>query len=169
MAIFFTFLGSLVVALLAVWVSLRWSAKSSDKRMLTNLRSEISTNIFICEDISVKLNQEFEWAEKRMHGITPLPQLHTWAWNTAKSTITLSDQDASQTLELVYIATDIVNRHVQRIEELKYRTAIKNIKEIRQNNCVALKSYIQETFISFLKEAEIAIDKELSKYRWWRF
>ncbi len=170
MAILFTFIGSLIVALLAVWVSLRWSAKSKDRRALTSLRSEISTNIIICEAIAERLEEEFEYAQERKHGITPLPRLHTWTWNIARSTIMLGDQDASWTLQWAYVAADIVNSHVQKIKELKYGAVAfaKNIKEMRQDNCVALKSYIRETAIPASKEAEDAVDKELSKYKWWR-
>lgn len=82
-----TFIGSLVVALLAVWVSLRWSAKSKDRRALRSLWNELATNATICKYICENLDKETEWAKEDKHRITPLAQLHTSAWNIGVTTI----------------------------------------------------------------------------------
>ena len=166
-----TFTASLLVALITVWISLRWSARERDKRVLRGLKNELATNVTICKYLCENLDKETEWVKDGKHGITPLAQLQTWAWNIAKSTIILSDHDGSSKLEYAYIAADIINRYIQRIEELKYGavTSAKNIKEMRENNCVALKNYILEAAIPALTEARNIIDKELSKDKWWRF
>jgi hypothetical protein len=177
MVMFFTFIGSLTIALFAVWVSLRCSAKEKDKRILTALRNELIVNETICKQLCDKLSEEsqaLDWGREDELKLTPYPQLQTWAGDIAKLTIILNNHpDAFGKLQATYIAADIVNRHIQRIEEIKYGAIITiakaDVRGTRIRNCIALKNYIMEPAMSALTEARSVIDKELSRYKWWRF
>lgn len=164
-----TFIGSLVVA----WFSVRWSARMRDKRALTSLGNEISTNLELCKVVCDNLHKDVESLKEGKTSVTPLAQLHTWAWNVTASAISLSDEDASRALEVAYTTTDITNNHVQRIEELKHGVIPILVGEKAwpkiEANCAALKKYIEERTIVALQDAKVVLDKELSKYRWWHF
>ena len=167
-----TFIGSLVAALIAVRVSLRWSAKSRDKTALESLRREISTNITLCEVICSNLDKDMEWLKEGKTGVTPLVQLHTWVWNVARTAISPNDEATSGVLEIAYITIDIANTHLQRIEALKHgvipRLEGNKAWPIIEQNCATLKNYIQQRTIPASQDAKDVIDKELSKYKWWR-
>ncbi len=166
------YIVTLIIALIAVWVSLRWSAKGRSKTALASLRNEISTNLGLCKVICDNLDKDVEWLKEGKIGITPLVQPHTWAWNVARSAMTLRGEDGSGALEVAYITTDITNSRIRRIEELKHGVIpiLKGEKvwPTIEGNCAALKSYIQERTIPASKAAKDVVDKELSKYKWWR-
>lgn len=166
-----TFIGSLVVALISVWISQRWSAKSRDKRTLASLKSEISINITICGLTCQHLDEELQLTDEHRMGVRPFAELFTWSWNIAKSTIVLSESDAFEDIEAAYYAVDIVNKYIRRIEELKHGIPVmfKGAREIRKMNYAELKRYIQEYAMPGLRDAKQIIEKELSQYRWWRF
>ena len=159
------FLGSLVVA----WFSVRWSARSRDKRALISLKSEISNNINICKANCTSVGSEIESLNKGEARITLFGQLQTVAWDTARSAIMLTNSKAYQTLEKAYTLVNFVNRHIQRIEELESGlfSATGKIQGVGQEHYVDLKEHMQEFDIPALIRAKDVIDKELSKYKWW--
>ena len=169
-----TFIGSLIAALITAWFSVRWSARTRDKRALISLRNEIIDNIAMCKSISVSLDEALQFLRNGKSYMRPLWHLNISAWNTASSVIILSKEDAASKLEVAYIVTGMVNRLIQRIEETHFGAVAalmekEQLTTIRQQNYTDLKTYIQESGIIALKDALAVIEKELSRYRWWRF
>ena len=114
-----TFAGSLIVALLSVWIAQSWSAKRERSKALGNLKSEVSANIRDCKLISEWLDKDFDALTKGEGALTPYPRLHDSAWYLVRSTF-IGDYALVAKLEDAYRLIAVVNNLLQRIEELRY-------------------------------------------------
>jgi len=162
-----TFVSSLAVA----WIAIRWSARNTDKRVLGRLKREISDNITMCGIIYDHLDEELKLLKEGRVRIYPLTPLETSAWNAASGTTLFSDENLSMALHGAYAVVSIANRFVERIEELKYgpvTVLAKNLNDVREDNYIGLKTYIESAGRVALEDAKKVIDYKLSTYKWWR-
>lgn len=162
-----TFISSLAVA----WVAIRWSARNTDKRVLYRLKREISDNITMCQIIHDHLDEELKLLKEGKVRIYPLTPLETSAWNAASWTTSFSDESLSMAFHGAYAVVRIVNSFINRIEELKYgpvTVLAKNLNDVRQDNYIGLKTYVESAARVALEKAKKVIDYELSTYKWWR-
>ena len=115
-----TFISSLIVALLSVWLAQSWSARRERFKTLENLMSEISGNVKDCKLISEWLDKDFGALTKGDTTLTPYPRLHDSMWYSARGML-ISDYATATKLEDAYRLVSVVNNLLGRIEELRYR------------------------------------------------
>jgi len=108
-----TFVGSLAVALVTVWLAQLWSSKRHYYKTLQNLRAEISSNIevsnLICEWVGKNLRASAE--DKLL--VAGCPHLHDSAWVLARGDLFARDYDMMRSLEDSYFKIDVINELIR--------------------------------------------------------
>lgn len=136
------FVGSLIVALLAVWFNQSWSGKANCRRTLGNLYAEVSENLNACQHIrdwavkdieaeSIKYEksvtsqtttdkEDFDPEIMLRRRLLPYPRLNSLAWNSVKGSIALDDYDIVSKLEGAYLRIDVLNQLLQKVEMTRH-------------------------------------------------
>ncbi len=156
-----TFISSLVVALLSVWLAQSWSARRERSKTLEYLKSEISGNIKDCKLISEWLDKDFDTMTKGDTALTPYLRLHDSVWYSVRGSL-ISDYAIATQLEDAYRLISVVNNLLGRIEELRYRRIDETSKGFsREALKEALKkSGVEETDWSWEAASILSIDAE---------
>lgn len=158
-----TFIGSLTVALVTVWISQRWSAKRDYLKALRNLRSEVVTNIRASNLICEWVNRNVEALNNGQLVVASCPHLYDLAWSAIKGDMAKSDRDIVVRLEELYLQIVVVNNLLQTIEELKWGAAgaMTGIRQRRINVLEAIKDIVGEIILPQLEDARRSLDKRL--------
>lgn len=158
-----TFVGSLIVALVAVWTAQCWSDKRSLRKALINLRGEVSTNLRVCKLICDGVKKDVELIEKEQIGLTPYPRFYSSVWTSVRQNISLGDHTLSESLEDAYIMLDVVNECLRRVEELKHGVsgALMNINKMRVATLTLAEGLVNTRAQPFLEKVKTLLDTRL--------
>jgi len=115
-----TFVGSLIVALLSVWIAQLWSTRRERSNILKNLKSEVAGNLKTCGLIYDWLNRDFDSLMKGETALTPYPHLRESIWYSVRG-IMIAQYAVTVKFDDAYHLIGIVNDLLRRIEELRYR------------------------------------------------
>lgn len=158
-----TFVGSLIVALVTVWISHLISAKREYHQALENLRSEIKTNMEASKLITQWVDTNKESLQDGQLVVATCPHLYDQSWVNVKGRLTTKDYGITTELETVYFLITIVNDLLRIIFELKWGigAVMTGTQTRRETVLECLEDTINTHLSPKLIEAKKTIDNKL--------
>ena len=98
-----TFVGSLIVALFAVWFAHLVSAKRDYRKALENLRSEVSANIGNTYLMNKWIDTNLEFLNTGRITAATCPHLYESAWMSARGSVSSKDYGIATVEEIVVV------------------------------------------------------------------
>lgn len=158
-----TFAGSLIVALLTVWVATWWSAKRDYRKALENLRAEILTNIRASNLICQWVDENIEALKDGRMVVATCPHLYDSVWMLVRGDLISHDYLIADTVQELYLQITIGNDLLNKVEDLKWGvvSAMTNTKQRRDLVLKATKGIVSSILLPKLEEAKSLLEKKL--------
>ena len=160
-----TFVGSLLVALISVWIAQRWSANREYRSTLNNLASEVSGNIKRCQFICEWLDKDLEVQKDGYDLVSPYPHLYDSAWISVKGIIAVRDYPICAQLEDAYLWISVVNAMMFRLEELKWGVArtLMHSDTVKVETLKRIRIHTTNRMLPSLEDARTLLEQRLKK------
>jgi len=156
---------TLVIALICVWFAQWLSARTTYKKALKNLRSEVFTNIRTSGLLCAWVDTNLVALKGRKLVVASCPHLYDSAWISVKGDLAANDYPIAVELEDSYGMIAVVNNLLHTIEGLKWGVvgAMVDIDERRELVLKYTKEIVENSVLPELKNAGNLLDKKLKK------
>jgi len=158
-----TFAGSLIVALISVWVSQSWSYRRDYKRALQNLRNELSINIKAATLITQWIDMNANSLKQGQLVVASCPRFYDSVWISEKGLIALRDHRIIAGLEDAYLMASVVNNLLNKIDELKWEIggSLPNVGKRVTLILDAAKQIVNNQLLPMLANGKRPLDRKL--------
>ena len=159
------YIVTLAIALIAVWFAQWLSAKREYRRALENIRSEVLNNLrtsgLLCQWVDTNL----EALKSGKLVVASCPHLYDSAWISAKGDLAVNDYDIAIKLEESYGMIAVINNLLSTIEGLKWGVvgAMIDIDQRRELVLKYTKEIVEKSLLPELVTARSVLDKKLKK------
>lgn len=114
------FVGSLIVALVAVWFSQWLSTRREYKKALENLRTEVSTNINNADLMNKWIDTNLDALKEGKVVVATCPHLYESAWISVRGAVSSKDYSIAIKMESAYGFLSSMDDLMRTVEELKW-------------------------------------------------
>jgi len=158
-----TFLGSLLVALIAVSFSQVLSNNREYRKALENLRSEVSTNIKNAGLMNKWIDANLDALKEDQIVVATCPHLYESAWISARGAVSSRDYGIATKMEDAYGFLVGINDFMRTVEELKWgvQAAMTGSKRRTITVFEAMRKTVDTGLLPNLTEAKTLLDKKL--------
>lgn len=158
-----TFLGSLLVALIAISFSQVLSNNREYRKTLENLRSEVSTNISNAGLMNKWIDTNLDALKDDNVVVATCPHLYESAWISARGVVSSKDYGIATKMEDAYGFLVGISDLMRAVEELKWgvQAAMTGSKQRTITVFTAMRETINKGLLPNLTEAKTLLDKKL--------
>ena len=159
------FIGSLLVALIAVWYSQNRSEKRAYEQLHENLLTEIRDNIEYCDLLPKQIDNDLKLVAKNDESLFGMTLFYDDVWKSLRvrgqlNRIANEERDLYRTLKMLYEQIDMTNRLLLSYEKRKIEPIfdINKYKEEQSIRVRGVKCNIRKNIKPLLNEAENMLD-----------